>query len=216
MIYYKTNENLIEKYQVSFDKPKIIELIDKIQENCSTYTHYSVKSAYGLGLSEYMLARLKNFTYKTVGSIEKGLYIDDVIHYEYDKPEFPKLADILRGFLRSDEKSVGEFKVYNPDNDKTIDNEINDLSKKLCDSKNTNIDEKKKIIERLDYLLKMKKEIKESRSINDYYKEACEIIKVELIDTLEFGNLITVENFFNTKLAVDHFVRTRSGAIEGK
>ena len=211
MIYFKMNGNLIEKYQVSFDDEKILQIINAIEENCTSYKHRNIRTDKGLGLEG---KKVKNFTMKKVGTVSYHWEVEDVYQYEYDESISPKLADILKGIRAHRLDSFEEFFSYNPNKDTTLDSEIVALNKKVCDPAINSIDEKKKILEKLDYLLQMKKERGDSKSISDYYNEAYGLIKVEFISSLDISVLENAEQFIGSEVKINNFVRTKNNGAK--
>ena len=88
MIYYKQNDDFIEKYNVTFDETKIMELKEKITFECSFIKHKDFTSDYGAGIKDHKLVR--NLNYKKVGEHEYWEETRDIYRYTY-----PPVQDLL-------------------------------------------------------------------------------------------------------------------------
>ena len=87
MIYFKKNDELIEKYQIIFNKEKVEKLKSEIINNCSFITHEEYESDYSPRFTDEII---RNFKCSLTG--KKKDYFEetrDIYLYSYDEYKPP-------------------------------------------------------------------------------------------------------------------------------
>ena len=199
MIYFKRNEENIEKYNVTFDKDKIKELRTEIIEKCSFIKHYEFESDYGPRFTKNDI--IKNFrrsnTDKVVEYFEETR---DVDLYSYDKYIPPQLIDLIDQLLDGYTKAINKILKYEVSVKPTLDDKINEVNQDIINMVPENISQRKEKIEELEKLLKEKELNQNQKSIDEYYEKLLSLIKIDLIDTLPISELEKIESFLGTEL----------------
>ena len=75
MLYFRKNDEVIEKYQISFDKEKIEKLKKEIINNCSFIKHKEYESDYSPRFTDEII---RNFTYTPTGKEKE--YFEEISH----------------------------------------------------------------------------------------------------------------------------------------
>ena len=98
------------RYEVSFDEEKLREFRDEVIEKASLVTHHDYVGHNGpfYELQAPDPLEIRNYTASLVGSDDKG----NLIRFQYDKYEFPALANYIRELLEGD--YIVFDKIYNP------------------------------------------------------------------------------------------------------
>ena len=198
MIYFKNNGEIIEKYNVTFDKEKLDELNKNIINNCSFIQHKEFRSDYSPRFSNKDL--IKNFKYSYVGEKEYLEETRDVYLYSYDEYIPPYLAQLIDRLLRDDVTVVDEILNYNISNESQIDDRINMLNNKLIQIGDKDINKKKLLLKELENLLNIKDLNQGQQSTDLYYNSLMELIKFDLVDLLNTRELTKVEVFLGIQL----------------
>lgn len=198
MIYFKNNGEIIEKYNVTFDKEKLDELNKKIINNCSFIQHKEFRSDYSPRFSNKDL--VKNFKYSYVGEKEYFEETRDVYLYSYDEYIPPYLSQLIDRLLRDDVTVVDEILNYNISNESQIDDRINMLNNKLIQIGDKDINKKKLLLKELENLLNIKDLNQGQQSTDLYYNSLMELIKFDLVDLLNTCELTKVEDFLGIQL----------------
>ncbi len=196
MIYFKKNEDTIEKYQVTFSPKELENLKEEIIENCSLIEHKEYKSDYAPRFTNEII---KNFKSTPLGETKE--YFEetrDVYQYTYDEYIPPYLVELINKLLNGNAKALEEILTFNPYSNLAIDEEIKVVSAEL----NTCEDISEKLIKlrELENLLESKKE---GEDLEVYYKKLLKLIKFTLIDTLSLTELKRIEDFLAIKLSLD-------------
>lgn len=198
MIYYKQNNDVIEKYNVTFDKDKITELKERITFECSFIEHKDFTSEYGAGIKDLRLVR--NLTYKKVGEHEYWEETRDIYRYTFDEYIPPKLVLLIICLLKETASSIDQILNYDLFQDISLDKRIEFATKEFNEIDINKIHEKKTKLNEIDNLIKAKKMNINQKNIEPYYKELISLINFELIDTLSINDIDRVEIFFEKEI----------------
>ena len=198
MIYYKQNDEVIEKYNVTFDETKIIKLKERIIFECSFIKHKEYTSDYGAGFKDHKL--VKNFSYKKVGEHEYWEETRDIYKYVYDEYIPPKLVGFIDYLLKGTPTSIDAILNYNILQDISLDQRIEIATKEFNEIDINRMFVKKEKLREIDNLIKAKKMNENQKSIEPYYKELISLIKFELIDTLSVSDIDRLETFFEKEI----------------
>ena len=104
MIYFRKNDEVIEKYQVDFDKEEIEKLKKEIINNCSFIQHEEYESDYSPRFTDEII---RNFTYTPIEK-EKEYFEEtrDIYRYSYDEYKPPYLVKLINQLLNNYKKQV--------------------------------------------------------------------------------------------------------------
>lgn len=198
MIYFRKNDEVIEKYQISFDKEEIEKLKKEIINKCSFIKHEEFESEYSPKFTDKII---KNFRYTSTG-VEKEYFEETrtIYHYSYDEYQPPYLVELINKLLNGDLKSIDEILNYDLSSEISIDDKICSLNKELMEIDSEDITKKKEKLRELHVLLNCKNLNKNQQSIDPYYNRLVDLIKFNLIDLLQMSELSKIESFFEIDL----------------
>ena len=199
MLYFRKNDDVIEKYQMDFDKEKIKKLKQEIINNCSLIKHIEYESDYTPILSNEIV---KNFTYTRTGK-EREYFEEtrDIYHYSYDRYEPPYLVELINQLLNDNSKVIDQILNYEISSESTIDDSIELAYKEFKEIDPENVTKKAEKLKELEDLLKAKNYNINQQNIDLYYKELIELIKFNLIDSLPINELNKIESFLEINLS---------------
>lgn len=201
MLYFRKNDDVIEKYQVNFDKEKIKKLKQEIINNCSFITHIEYESDYAPRLSNEIV---RNFTYTPTGK-EREYFEEtrDIYHYSYDRYEPPYLVALINQLLllNDNSKVIDQILNYEIASKSTIDDKIELAYKEFKEIDPENATKKAEKLKELENLLKAKKLNINQQNIDLYYNQLIELIKFNLIDSLPINELNKIESFLEINLS---------------
>lgn len=201
MLYFRKNDDVIEKYQVNFDKEKIKKLKQEIINNCSFITHIEYESDYAPILSNEIV---RNFTYTPTGK-EREYFEEtrDIYHYSYDRYEPPYLVALINQLLllNDNSKVIDQILNYEIASKSTIDDKIELAYKEFKEIDPENATKKTEKLKELENLLKAKKLNINQQNIDLYYNQLIELIKFNLIDSLPINELNKIESFLEINLS---------------
>ena len=201
MLYFRKNDDVIEKYQVNFDKEKIKKLKQEIINNCSFITHIECESDYTPILSNEIV---RNFTYTPTGK-EREYFEEtrDIYHYSYDRYEPPYLVALINQLLllNDNSKVIDQILNYEIASKSTIDDKIELAYKEFKEIDPENVTKKAEKLKELENLLKAKKLNINQQNIDLYYNQLIELIKFNLIDSLPINELNKIESFLEINLS---------------
>ena len=199
MLYFRKNDDVIEKYQIDFDKEKIKKLKQEIINNCSLIKHIEYESDYTPILSNEIV---KNFTYTRTGK-EREYFEEtrDIYHYSYDRYEPPYLVELINQLLNDNSKVIDQILNYEISSESTIDDSIELAYKEFKEIDPENVTKKSEKLKELEDLLKAKNYNINQQNIDLYYKELIELIKFNLIDSLPINELNKIESFLEINLS---------------
>ena len=129
MLYFLKANDVIEKYQVSFNKKEIEDLKRKIIDNCSFIEHKECTSDYSPNLTNKFI---KNLTITPTG--ERKEYFEetrDINLYSYDEYQPPHLVELINGLLHGNPMAIDKILDYDLSQKTTIDDKISSLNEEL-------------------------------------------------------------------------------------
>lgn len=199
MFYFRKNGEVIEKYQVHFDKDEIVKLKEKIINNCSFIQHRVYVSDYAPIFTNEIIG---NFTCTPTG--RKKEYFEetrDLYQYSYDEYKPPYLVELINQLLNGDSKAIDNILNYDISTKSTLDDKINLANKEFNKIAPEDISKKKEKLKELEDLLKAKELNKKQQSIDLYYAQLIGLIKFDLIDLLPINELVKIETFLEINLS---------------
>lgn len=170
------------KYEVSFDEEELRKFRNEVIENASLVTHHDYISHHGpfYRLKPSDPLEIKNYKASVVGSDNIG----NLIRFEYDKYDFPVLANYIKQLLKGD--YIVFDKIYNPTYDDEfipILSEFKEVSEEIY---NTGIHDKTgkkdKLIDQLLELLEKYKKGDYIVPVMKYYDEVRNLFDVKKLD----------------------------------
>ena len=199
MFYFRKNGEVIEKYQVHFDKDEIEKLKKEIINNCSFIEHKVYVSDYEPRFTNEII---RNFTCTPTG--RKKEYFEetrDLYQYSYDEYKPPYLVELINQLLNGDSKAIDNILNYDISTKSTLDDKINLANKEFNKIAPEDISKKKEKLKELEDLLKAKELNKKQQSIDLYYAQLIGLIKFDLIDLLPINELVKIETFLEINLS---------------
>ena len=199
MIYFKKNNDIIEKYQVNFNKEEIEKLKYKIIDNCSYIEHKEYSSDIPPRFTNRIIKNLKSsYTGESKEYFEERR---DIYLYSYDEYNPPYLVELMDLLLCNDSWALERIFKYNISTKSSIDDRINSVNQELSEINPEDINQKKSKLEELEKLLNNKKLNKDQQSIEPYYNQLIELIIFNLIDSISISELERMESFLETNLS---------------
>ena len=187
MLYFRKNDEVIEKYQIDFNKEEVETLKEKIINNCSFIKHEEYESDH---LPRFAGKIIKNYIHTYTGK-EKNYFEEtrDIYLYSYDEYKPPYLVKLINQLLNGNSEVIDEILNYDTSTKSTIDYRIDLVNKEFNKIDTKDISKKKEKLKELEKLLKEKELNKGQQSIESYYNQLIELIKFNLIDSLQISEL---------------------------
>lgn len=190
----KQNGSVLEKYEVVFNREKLIELKEEINRKFCKVSHFSYTSSL---LPMRDPKTMKNFKYNKIGWREYDCATEMEYEISYDKFEMPKLSAYIDKLLDGNDDALES--IYDKTIDEKTDNydkRIDVLSKELDEIDNLDIKNKKiKLIE-LERLINERDRFNNDEMIESYYYKVRELISFRLVETICIEEVNKVNNFF--------------------
>ena len=194
MIYFKKCDDIINKYNIVFDKEKMNDLKNKIINDCSYIKHVEYTGEYEPRFKDVSLIR--NYDCTFVRKEEYTYEVRDVYHYEYDEYKPPKLVLLIDRLLNDDITAIDMIVDYNITNEYSIVDEAYKLKEEIEKEKDVT-EEKKELLKQLE---KDRIVNKNQKNIAPYYIELLEMITYELVDYLSVNDINKIESFLEVDL----------------
>lgn len=195
MIYFKKNNEYLEKYEVTYDKEKVEQLKERIVFECSRIEHRQYTSDYGSYIRDEKL--VKNFKAVLVGKHEYWEETRNVYKYTYDEYVPSDLVKYIDELLNDFPSSIDKIFNYDFKNDKTIDDLINEAMIKFNNMNQEDVIDKQQHLKYLDNLLESKRINSTQKDIRPYYQELIPLIGFELVDKILIDDINRVYSFLN-------------------
>lgn len=199
MFYFKQNDNVIEKYQVEFDKEELLNLKQKIIDDCSFIAHEEYETDDRPKLDDKII---RNFKCVDTGKTQEYFYGTSKIYlYSYDVYIPPYLDTLIDELLNGDSKVIDKILNYDIYDKLILDDQINSLYQEIIKLSPENSKERKFKLYNLEGLLKLKELNKGQQSIEPYYNQLIELISFNLVDSLPISETSKIDSFFQIKIA---------------
>lgn len=208
MIYFKRNNEYLEKYKVSYDKEKIEELKERIIWDCSKIEHVSFCSDYGAGIKDERL--VKNFSSVYVGEKEYWEETRSIYRYTFDQYVPSELVRYIDGLLNGVSSSIDMIFNYDFKNDKSIDELIEEAMISFNSIDPEKVYDKQQQLKYIDKLLESKKVGANQKDIRPYYQELIGLIHLELTDKILISEIDRVFSFLEEEQLNYEKVNTRT------
>lgn len=206
MYFFVEKEKKVEKYQVSYDEELIKKLRKEIINNCSLIEHCEYDSTCEpcllYGNSQADDCCIKNYSeyFSHVRESRDSLqYPDqDIYHYSYDKYIYPQLVLYIDEFLGGNVQIIGTApKISNVG--VKLKKRIDKLSKELDSIDNLEIKQKQEKLEELKKVVEQAKLNENQKSTAEYLEKFNELVRIELVDTLQKEEIDRVNAFYERK-----------------
>ena len=199
MIYFIKNNDVIEKYQIDFDKKEIEKLRDAIIDNCSYIEH---KEYYCDNVPRCANKITKNYKFEfTNDFVEYFEERREAVFVSYDEYNAPELVNLINRLLENDSRVLQQIFNYDISTNIPIDDKINSINKEFFEIDIKDIEKKKAKLHELEKLLKIQELNKNQQGIKQYYNQLIELIKIKLIDSISVSELERMESFLETYLS---------------
>ena len=196
---YRKNEDVIEKYKVTIDKEEVKKLRIEIINNCSYIIHreYQTTIPYRYGNNPL---KYRNFSSKELGWREFRDGPDEMEYLvKFDEYEFPKVVGLIDELLKGNETVLD--KLFDTKEEKIdLDKMIKEKSEELDKIENTDIKNKRKVLNELSELVDKKNLNKNQKSEEYYIEKLKNYIHYELVDTIDLELVNKVDEFYGRTL----------------
>ena len=199
MYCFYDNGNIISKMEITTCKDEIKDLRNEIIDNCSIITHEEYDSDYEPHINDCFI---RNYKQKLIGTKEYFEETRMLYHISYELFTPPHLVSLIDRLLRNEPAALYEIDHYNYQNEKDIDDIINEKSymcKKIDDK---NYSEKIKALKELEKLTQDKKLNSTQISTEGYYYRLLGYIQRENICNIDKNIFSSVLNFFDMNMGV--------------
>ena len=200
MKYYKLKDDVIEKYNVSFDPKEIEKMKNEIINNCSGIVHENYRSDCSIGFSESEIIR--NYKERRTGDVKE--YFEEtrpIYEYSYDRYVAPYLVNLLNDLLKG-KNTLEDILTYKVLDKLPIDIKVEDKEKEIknIDDKDTKLKIKK--LKEYERLLELKKLNKNQKPLSMYYDKLISLFKFELEDTLSMEEINRIQSFMEINFLI--------------
>ena len=200
MKYYKLKDDVIEKYNISFDSQELEKIRNEIIYKCSEIIHKKYQSDYSPSFSDDLI--IMNYKERRTGKTKE--YFEEtrfIYEYSYDLYTPPDLVNLLNDLLRG-KNVLEDILTYKVSDKLSIDIKLADKEKEMraIDDKNTKLKIEK--LKEYEELLKLKKLNKNQKPLSMYYDRLINLFKFELEDTLKVEELNRVQTFMEINILV--------------
>ena len=200
MKYYNLKDDVIEKYNVTFDKKEIEKIKNEIINNCSDIEHKKYFSDYSPSFSKNDIIR--NYYERRTGEVKE--YFEEtrfIYEYSFERYIPPYLVNLLNDLLKG-KNVLEDILTYKVPDKLSIDIKIEEKEKELKDIDNKNTKEKIEKLKEYENLLELKKLNENQKPLSLYYDKLISLFKFELEDTLSIEEVKKVESFIGVNFLV--------------
>lgn len=200
MKYYNLKDDVIEKYNVTFDIKEIEKIKNEIINNCSDIEHKKYFSDYSPSFSKNDIIR--NYHERRTGEVKE--YFEEtrfIYEYSYDRYVPPHLVNLLNDLLKG-ENVLEDILTYKVLDKLPIDIKIEEKEEELKDIDDKNTKVKIEKLKEYEKLLELKKLNENQKPLSLYYDKLISLFKFELEDTLSIEEVKKVESFMEVKFSV--------------
>ena len=195
MFYFKVANDVVEKYQVSFNKEEIEKLKKEIIRNCSNIVH---REYYNESMPHFIdKSLIFNFHSTYIGEKEYFEETKDIYLFTFDEYEVPYLVKLIARLLKEDSSVLEEILNYKEEEKVAIDEKINLVNQEYL--KESNIFKRQQRLKELESLLNEKDLNKNQQSTYLYYAKLLSFLNFELVDTLSLKDIKRVEDFYTNR-----------------
>ena len=198
MKYYNLKDEVIEKYNVTYDKKEIEKIKNEIINNCSDIEHKKYFSDYSPSFSKNDIIR--NYYERRTGEVKE--YFEEtrfIYEYSYDRYVPLYLVNLLNDLLKG-ENVLEDILTYKVPDKLPIDIKIEEKEKELKDIDDKNTKLKIEKLKEYEKLLELKKLNENQKPLSMYYYKLISLFKFELEDTLSIVELKKVESFMGVNI----------------
>ena len=200
--FYVKNKENVEKYELSYNKEEVLNLRQKLIDNCSEISNGEIITSNN-NIEKYMQGC-------EIRNISKGIHLsENTLKYHYQLYKYPNVVNIIDKILNGDIQAFINLNI-----------ELNALKKEDKKENNKSELEIQKILNEIDKInsldidrkidkLLLLKEVQEKSKLNVnqksvlyYYDEIINLFKTNLIDSKEYNKFLDSLVFDNEKLVL--------------
>lgn len=197
MIYYKKGSNFVTKYDVVYDKEKLIELRDEIINKCSLVTIENEKT-HNIENNNFEFYERRNVNKKLVEIKDKDYYDQKIYSITYEKYLYPSIVIYINQIIQNDDVDALQ-KLINKDDmsNRTLYSKACALAlKKFNETPMSRFDEKKAALDRLQELMNNKDNNDDKEAVLPYYYDkVMNLFKFDEVDKAFSEELVKVLKF---------------------
>lgn len=198
MNYFKQNGNMVEKYEINYEREVIENFKVRVINECSEIIHQEIDSTVGPDRSDYL--KIRNYHQGSkVGVREYTDGPDEYIyHFSYDEYKFPYLVSLIDKFLNGDMYALKS--IFNPDfkmESVSINTRIEMTMSELEEINNLDFDKKREKLDELKKLIEISNINKDQKPIADYYNKFKDLVSLNLVDTISIDEISKITSFFD-------------------
>ena len=196
MYYFSCIDGKIEKYEIDFDRKKLLHLREEIILNCSEIHHKEYEGVVGPKMDQL---KIKNFNKIKVGVKEyRNCCLPDqsVYYFSYDENEYPYLVTLIDRLLNEDVEVIDEFLSINLKKEKLpFELRIQNLLEEASQISDLCVQEKIQKLLQLQEMLELSKLNKNQKSVFEYYYKVRDYIYIEYIGEIGISEWNHIQQF---------------------
>lgn len=196
MYYFSFMGNKIEKYEIDFDRKKLLQLREEIILNCSEIHHKEYEGVVGPKMDQL---KIKNFNKIKVGVKEyRNCCLPDqsVYYFSYDENEYPYLVTLIDRLLNGDIVVIDEFFNINLKKEKLpFQYRIEILLEEVSKISDMCVQEKIQKLLQLQEMIELSELNKNQKSVFEYYYKVRDYIYIEYIGEIEMSEWNHIQKF---------------------
>ena len=196
MYYFSFIGNKIEKYEIDFDRKKLLQLREEIILNCSEIHHKEFEGVVGPKMDHL---KIKNFSKIKVGVKESrnNCGPDQSLYYfSYDENEYPYLVTLIDRLLNGDIVVIDEFFNINLKKEKLpFQYRIEILLEEVSKISDMCVQEKIQKLLQLQEMIELSELNKNQKSVFEYYYKVRDYIYIEYIGEIEMSEWNHIQKF---------------------
>ena len=206
MKYYIQDEDKIKKYNITYDRNKILDLKQSVIEECSEIKSIESTSIEYPFIKENDYVSFHNIKSLCVGVKETKEGNKQIYKYTCDKYYHPYLVVLIDRLLNDDPKVIEEIINLNGINET---NDFDEITKRIDDiimniNNIKDINEKLDITSELYSLLERKIKIINTKPIKEYYYRLQKLIHFELEGEISYKEYQSIQKFFDLNYNINN------------
>lgn len=205
MFYFEKKADRIEKFDVTYDEIQMNKLRSEIIDKCSEISHYELFGKETERYEEDPTIRNLQMRSATKKEFLEHPYCEEyeLYHYSYDQYKFPYLVTLIDLLHRGYGPAIKE--ILTPTfrcEFKTVKEGIEDLTKKANSISDSNSNEKKEVLEELNWLMRKANLNANQISVKEYYPKVKALITMEHIDSIAISDFERIKDFFEINIDI--------------
>lgn len=202
MYYFSCIDDKIEKYEVDFDRKKLLQSREEIILNCSEIHHCEYEGTVGPKVLDPL--KIKNFHQIKVGMKEyRNCCAPDqpVYYFCYDECEYPYLVTLIDRLLNGDVEVICDFFNINMDKEPLpFELRIENLLKEASQINDISVDEKISKLVQLKNMIELSKQNCNQKSVYEYYYKVRDFIYIQYVGDVSLSDVCYIQEFVGINL----------------